>query len=155
MTYNEMSALIQRSVCVSLGYTDEAGRQNIRRVFCPSHKGLGGHLISTNTSSAHVQSLLNNDNACLYFSDDSVFEGLCLSGRAIVHFDREYKAFLWAEGDEKYYPQGVEDEDYCVIEFVAESGRFYKGDSSNYKGDLSKQEIEAWDTGKVYTDRKS
>lgn len=44
--------------------------------------GIGNHLISTNTSSSHVQSLLKNGNACLYFSDPAKFETLCLSGRA-------------------------------------------------------------------------
>ena len=46
---------------------------------------------------------------------------------------------LWNEGDEKYYPAGVDDEDYCVIEFIADEGRFYRYDG---KGDISKTEIE-------------
>ena len=78
MTKDEMMNLINRSLFATIGYTDEMGRQNVRRVFCVWHKGLGRHLISTNTSSAHVQTLRKNGNACLYFSDDSTFEGLCL-----------------------------------------------------------------------------
>ena len=80
VTKDEVMHLINRSLFATIGYTDEAGRQNVRRVFCVWHKGLGRHLISTNTSSAHVQSLLKNGNACLYFSDDSTFEGLACSG---------------------------------------------------------------------------
>ena len=73
MTQQEMYSLIERSKVAFLGYTDEGGRQNIRTVFTTFLKGIGGHLISTNTSSAHVQSLLKNGNACLYFSDTSTF----------------------------------------------------------------------------------
>lgn len=102
MTKDEIMALVNRSLFASIGYTDEAGRQNIRRVFCVWHKGLGRHLISTNTSSAHVQSLRKNGNACLYFSDDSAFEGLCLFGKFEAHFEREYRELLWNKGDEKY-----------------------------------------------------
>ena len=82
-------------------------------------------LISTNTSSAHIKTLLKNDKVCIYFSDDKTFEGVCFYGKAIVHFEREYKELLWNEGDEKYYPKGIDDEDYCILEIVADSGRYY------------------------------
>ncbi len=147
MTNHELMALINRSLFAIIGYTDELDRQNVRKVFCVWHKGLGRHLISTNTSSAHVQSLLKNEKACLYFSDDTAFEGLCLYGRVVVHFDREYKELLWNEGDEKYYPKGIDDEDYCILEFIADEGRFYRYDG---KGDVSGQEMSAFDTGKAF-----
>lgn len=150
MTKEELRALADRSLFATLAYTDEEGRQNARRVFCTWHRGLGRHLISTNTSSAHVKSLMKNGNSCLYFSDDAAFEGLCLYGRAAVHFEREYRELLWHEGDEKYYPKGVEDEDYCIIEFIADSGRFYRYDG---KGDLSASEIAAFDEGMEFEDR--
>lgn len=147
MTNDEMMALINRSLFATLGYTDECGRQNVRRVFCVWHRGLGRHLISTNTSSAHVQSLLKDGNSCLYFSDDSAFEGICLFGNAAVHFERAYKELLWNEGDEKYYPKGIDDEDYCILEFVAKDGRYYRYDG---KGDLSKDEITAFDMNREF-----
>ena len=150
MTKDEMMNLVNRSLFATIGYTDEEGRQNVRRVFCTWHKGLGNHLISTNTSSAHVKSLQKNSNACIYFSDDEAFEGLCLFGTLNVHFEKEYRERLWTEGDEQYYPNGVEDEDYCILEFVADSGRFYRYDG---KGDLSASEIAAYDAGKEYENR--
>ena len=147
MTHDEIMNLINRSLFAEIGYTDEDGRQNIRKTFCVWHKGFGGHLISTNTSSSHIQTLLKNDNICIYFSDDEAFEGVCLYGKAIVHFDREYKELLWNEGDEKYYPGGVDDEDYCILEVVADTGRYYRYDG---KGDLTHEEILAFDAGKEY-----
>ena len=147
MTYDEIMHLIDRSLFASLGYTDTEGRPNIRRTFCVWHRGLGRHLISTNTSSAHVQSLLQNGNTCLYFSDDAAFEGVCFYGKTAVHFEREYKELLWNDGDEKYYPKGIDDEDYCVLEFTADSGRYYRFDG---KGDLSKAELDAYDSGREY-----
>ena len=93
---------------------------------------------------------MKNGNACLYFSDDNSFEGICLFGKAIAHFEKEYRELLWNEGDEKYYPNGVEDEDYCILEFIAESGRFYRYDG---KGDLSASEIAAFDAGKEFANK--
>lgn len=144
MTNEELLALVNRSLFAMLGYMDEQGRPNVRRVFCVWHRGLGSHLISTNTSSGHVQSLMKNGNACLYFSDDAAFEGLCLYGNIIPHFEPEYRELLWNAGDEKYYPAGVSDPDYCVLEFTAESGRFYRADG---KGTLSAAELSAGDNG--------
>ena len=142
MTKGEIKNLIDRSLFASLGYTDSEGRQNIRRVFCVWHKGIGQHLISTNTSSSHVRELLKNSSACLYFSDDNTFEAVCLYGKAEVSKERKYKELLWNEGDEKYYPNGIDDEDYCIIRFTAGSGRYYRFDG---KADLSYEEISEYD----------
>lgn len=142
MTKNEIMDLINRSLFATIGYTDEDGRPNVRRVFCVWHKGLGRHLISTNTGSSHIRSLRQNHEICLYFSDDESFEGFCLYGKAIIHFEREYKELLWNEGDEKYYPKGIDDEDYCILEVRGESGRYYRFDG---KGDLSYDEISSFD----------
>ena len=147
MTHAEIMNLIDRSLFATIGYTDEQGRQNIRRVFCVWHKGMGRHLISTNTSSSHIQRLMKNKNICLYFSDDASFEGLCLYGEAVVHFEKEYKELLWNPGDEKYYPKGIDDEDYCILEVIADSGRYYRYDG---KGDMSHAEIAAHDVGREF-----
>ena len=147
MTKDEMMDLINRSLFATFGYIDEDGRPNVRRAFCVWHKGIGRHLISTNTSSSHIKSFQKDDRMCLYFSDDESFEGICLYGKAVVHFDREYKELLWNEGDEKYYPKGIDDEDYCILEFVADSARYYRYDG---KGDLDKAEIESYDEGKEF-----
>ena len=147
MTHDEIMNLIDRSLFAEIGYTDEEGRQNIRKTFCVWHKGLGGHLISTNTSSSHIKDLLKKDNVCIYFSDDAAFEGICLFGKAVIHFDRKYKELLWTEGDEKYYPGGIDDEDYCILEIKAQTGRYYRYDG---KGDLTYEEICAYDDGKEY-----
>ena len=144
MTLKEIDRLVKESGFATLGFLDEDGNPSIRRVFSTWHKGLGGHLISTNTSSMHVQALLKNNRACLYFNDDQTFEGVCFTGTAVAHLDHEYRSMLWNEGDEKYYPKGVDDEDYCVLEFRADHGRYYRYDG---KGDISAHELAEYDAG--------
>lgn len=39
--------------------------------------------------------------------------------------DSASKEMIWQEGDTMYYPAGVTDPDYCVLKFVAASGRYY------------------------------
>lgn len=137
----KLKELVCSAQSADLGFIDKAGMPSIRRVFSTCHKGLKAHLISTNTSSLHVQELEKDGRACLYFEDSEKFWGLCLFGKAIVHHDAEYKELLWKEGDEKYYPGGVTDEDYCVVEFIAERGRYYMGTEEPYKGDVPEEEL--------------
>ena len=144
MTHEEILSLVNRSLFASLGFLDETGFPAIRRVFCAWHRGLSRHLISTNTSSGHVAALRRDDRACLYFVDDATFEGICLTGHCVIHRERIFRELMWNEGDEKYYPKGIDDEDYTVLEFIADSARYYRYDG---KGTLSRAEIEALDAG--------
>lgn len=126
MTADNAWGLVKRSAFCDLGFIDENGMPNIRKVFnIWQYRSLSKHFISTNTSSEKVKSLLKNNTACLYYSDSDHFEGLCLYGKVIVHFENEYKRFFWNAGDEKYYPSGYEDADYCILEFRAEYGQYY------------------------------
>ena len=140
MIKQELQKLINGSMFADLGYVDAEGNPCIRKVFCTWHKGLGEHLISTNFSSKHVQALQRNGSACLYFDDTENFKAICLNGKVIVHGEEYYKRLLWTEGDEQYYPGGIEDEDYCVLEFVAESARCY-GFGDGGSGDISQKEL--------------
>ena len=149
MTKEDIMRLVNDSLFANLGFIDSDGMPAIRRVFCTWHKGLGAHLISTNTSSMHVQNILKRKAACLYFEDSHRFEGVCFTGKAIVHFEKEYKEMVWKDGDEQYYPKGIDDEDYCVLEFVAERGRFYRYDGV---GNISHEEIEAFDQNRTWID---
>ena len=144
MIKKEIQKLINDSMFASLGYMDLEGNPSIRKVFCTWHKGLGTHLISSNLSSMHVQALQENSSACLYFDDTEKFQAVCLQGKIIVHVEEYYKALLWTEGDEQYYPDGIGDKDYCVLEFVAESARYY-GFGENGSGDISQKELAEYD----------
>ena len=39
--------------------------------------------------------------------------------------DQEAKNMIWRKGDTMFYKGGVTDPDYCVLNFAAESGRYY------------------------------
>ena len=149
MRIGEIDNLITDSMFANIGFIDSNGNPGIRRVFCTWHKGIGKHLISTNTSSMHVQSLLLNPMACLYFENSKAFEGICLQGETIVHFEKEFKEMCWKDGDEQYYPEGVADEDYCIFEFIAERGRYYRYDGI---GNITKQEIDLYDHNAEHVD---
>lgn len=149
MTNEEIRYLIHHSLHADLGFIDESGMPAIRRVYCTWHKGIGAHLISTNTSSMHVQALLKKTDACLYFANSDTYEGVCFTGKAIVHFEPKYKEMLWHDGDERYYPKGVADEDYCIIEFISDHARYYRADGI---GNISMEELTEFDKNTEFED---
>ena len=50
-----------------------------------------------------------------------------LIGNMQVLTDMHHKKMLWREGFEKYYPDGVDTENYCILKFTAQRGDFCYG----------------------------
>ena len=115
-----------------LSYTDEAGFPTTRAMLAPrAREGVRVFYLTSNTSSQKVAAFRRDSRASLYFADTRFFRGISLRGRIEVLEDPESKSRIWREGDERYYPQGVDDPDYCVLKFTAQKGRYY----SNFKSE--------------------
>jgi general stress protein 26 len=109
-----------------IGSVDESGFPNIRAMLLPRKRdGIKTIYFSTNTPTNKVKHFLKNNKACVYFANQSTFEGALLLGTMEVLETPEYKEMLWEPGDEMYYPGGVTDPNYCVLRFMAVSGRYY------------------------------
>lgn len=71
-------------------------------------EGLRVFWFSTNASSMRVAQFRRNGAACLYFCDPRTFRGLLLTGTMEVLEDAASRRLVWREGDERYYPGGVD-----------------------------------------------
>lgn len=101
---------------------------NVKAMLKPRKRdGLEVFYFSTNTSSMRVKQYLNNPNACIYFYHKGLFKyvGVMLKGKMEVLTDQETKNMLWKRFDKIFYKGGVTDPDYCVLKFIATSGRYY------------------------------
>lgn len=72
-----------------------------------------------------------NTKACVYFFDPRFFRGVMLKGTMQIRQDQKTKKAIWRTGDKKYYVLGVTDPDYCVLEFTAQTSRYYCNFKSN------------------------
>jgi general stress protein 26 len=117
--------LIERSKVCLLGTNGEDGFPNIKAMMNAKHEGINKIWLSTNTSSRRVQQLKKDNRACVYYVDDGDFKGLMLIGTVRILQDPEARQMLWHDGDERYYPLGVEDPDYSVLCFAAHKGNYY------------------------------
>ena len=112
-----------------IGSVDGDGFPNVKAMLKPRKRvGLREFYFSTNTSSMRVKQYLCDPNACVYFYRKGLirYVGVMLRGKMEVLTDRETKEMIWKKGDTVFYNGGVDDPDYCVLKFTAESGRYYR-----------------------------
>lgn len=117
--------LVGKSDIAMLATVDAEGYPEVRAMLKMEHDGLKEFWFTTNTSSRKIPQLKTNSKACLYFVDMEHYMGLSLIGMVEIHCDQKSKQRLWREGFEKYYPEGIDDPDYCVLRFKAVSGEYY------------------------------
>lgn len=120
---------------------DENGYPNAKSMFRVKNEGLCNFWFSTNTSAIRTRHWLERPMACIYFVNANDFHGLMLTGKMQVYTDNETKLAFWKEGDEKYYPLGPTDPDYCILRFMADKGNYYHGEQKHL---FSVDEPENW-----------
>ena len=126
--------LIDRAGVSYIGSVDGEGFPEMKAMLPPRRReGVRELWFTSNTSSMRAAHYRENPKASAYFCDRRFFRGVMLKGHMEVLTSPEIKAEIWREGDERYYPGGVDDPDYCVLHFTAFSGRYY---SSFHSEDL-------------------
>jgi len=106
---------------------NEEAYPQIKCMLVLEHDSMLVQYFSTNLSSKRVKQFLKNPKASVYYCNEPQFKGALFTGQMQVCTDHDTKAFLWRDGFEMYYPKGVDDDDYCVLKFTAESVNYYHG----------------------------
>lgn len=124
---SEICKLRKEANVAYVGSVNENGFPQIKGMLVLEHESMKTHYFSTNTSSKRVKQFINDPKACVYYVDDTKdkYKGALFTGTIEVCTDHKTKAFLWRNGFEMYYPKGIDDEDYCVYKFTAETVNYY------------------------------
>ena len=118
--------LIDKVSVSIISSVDDEGFPNSKAMLPPrKREGIKHIYFSTNTSSMRVAQYEKNPKACVYFFDKRFYRGVMLKGAMSVLHESAIKEEIWQEGDDRYYPQGLNDPDYCVLCFTAKEGRYY------------------------------
>lgn len=128
MDNNKIVEFIKKQKVAFICSVDEEGFPNVKAMLRPRKiNGLYQFYFSTNTSSMRVKQYINNPNASIYFYHKGLikYTGVMLKGKMEVLTDHKTKDMIWRKGDTMFYKGGVTDPDYCVLKFIAESGRYY------------------------------
>jgi len=125
----EICALRENSSIAYLASVNAEGYPQMKAMLVfEQERSLKVHYFSTNTSSKRVDQFLKNPKASVYYCDSENFKGALFTGTIEVCRDRASRELLWT-GDEclQYYPKGIDDEDYTVLKFTAETVNYYDG----------------------------
>ena len=106
---------------------NEDGYPQIKAMLVLEHDSIQTQYFSTNLSSGRARQFLKNPKSSIYYCNEAEFKGALFTGKIEVCTDHDTKAFLWRDGFEMYYPKGVDDEDYCVFRFTADTVNYYHG----------------------------
>ena len=111
-----------------IGSVDEDGFPNIKAMLAPRERDGAVFYFTTNTSSMRVKQYIDDPKASVYFYRRGLFRytGVMLKGTMKVLTDPETKERIWRAGDKAFYKKGVTDPDYCVLQFTATDGRWYR-----------------------------
>jgi general stress protein 26 len=124
---DELMSLIKRSGFAIVCSQGTDGHPNAKAMFCQEYDGLKTFYFSTNVSSRRTGDFKENPKACIYVFDPASFQGIMLVGNMTVRTDRALRERLWRDGCEIYYPTGIDDPDYCVLQFEVLYGNYYHG----------------------------
>ena len=131
MTRREIERLIDGSATAFVASVDEEGFPCVKAMLAPRVcEGLRTFYFTTNTHSLRVAHFRRNPQASIYFCSEQEFRGVMLRGEMETLVDPQSRRLVWREGDTEYYPEGVDDPDYCVLRFTARDGRTYAGYAS-------------------------
>jgi len=122
---SEIRALRENSAIAYLASVNEEGYPQMKAMLVPEHASMKEQYFSTNTSSKRVDQFLKNPKASVYYSDNELGKGVLFTGTIEVCIDHDTKALLWDDNSWQYYPKGIDDEDYCVLRFTAETVNYY------------------------------
>ena len=124
---SEIVKLRENSKIAYVASVNEGGYPLVKAMLVLEHDSIQLQYFSTNTSSKLVRQFKNNPKTSVYYCDEAQFKGALFTGTMEVCTDHDTKAFLWRDGFEVYYPKGVDDDDYCVLKFTADTVNYYHG----------------------------
>jgi len=124
--------LIDKQSVSFISSVDETGYPNTKAMLAPvKREGIKTFYWHTNSPSIRIKQYRNNPKACIYFYDKRFFRGVMLKGTMEVVEDKGIKAEIWKDEFSMYYTGGMDGEDFIILRFTAENGRYY----SNFKSE--------------------
>jgi len=122
---SEIRALRENAKTAYLASVNEDGYPQMKAMMVLEHLSIKEHYFSTNTSSKRVAQFLKNPKASVYYCDNENFKGALFTGTIEVCRDLASRELLWDDNSYTYYPKGIDDEDYSVLKFTAETVNYY------------------------------
>ena len=108
---------------ITLASINENGYPRVCVLSKNKSEGLTKIWVATALSSVKTRNFMENPKAsvCFYSGGDSA----TLVGKVSVIQDRAVKADMWIDWYTNHFPGGIEDPEYCILEFTAEEATLW------------------------------
>ncbi len=115
--------MLAKSDVISLASINENGYPRICVLSKTKSEGIKKFWVSTGLSSTKVRHFKGNPKAgaCFYSGGNSV----TLVGKVSVIQDSAVKTEMWLDWFIDHYPGGIDDPDYCILEFETEEATLW------------------------------
>ena len=138
---SEILQLIEKVKTLVISAMDKDGTPITKGVTKLGHDDLAALYFCTSKNSAFYQWFLQNAKTSVYMFDDdpntaypSVDEkyfSLSLIGKMEAVCDHETKERFFSDYLAMFYPGGIDDENYNLMRFSIQSGKYYRGITDN------------------------
>lgn len=115
--------MLEKTGEITLASINENGYPRICVLSKTKSEGIKRLWVSTGLSSTKVRHFKENPKAgaCFYNGGDSV----TLVGKVSIIEDRAVKAEMWLDWFINHYPGGIDDPNYCILEFETEEATLW------------------------------
>ena len=116
---NRALALVSSEPYAVMGTIGQSGIPSTRAMTVLENEGLDTIWFATGLSTQKVAHLLKNPVAILFFADPEDAIGVTLVGSADVLIEKPTRERFWRPGLKRWFLQGAEDPNLCVLRFRA------------------------------------
>ena len=116
---NRACALVSAEPYAVMGTIGQSGFPFTRAMTVLENEGLDAVWFATGLSTQKVTHLRKNPMATLFFADPEDGIGVTLVGTADVLTDKPTRERFWRPGLKRWFLQGAEDPNFCVLRFRA------------------------------------
>lgn len=120
---DKASWIIDRCGYVTLSTIDEQGFPRPVAIDVIQHDGIRVIWMTTYRNSAKAMHIFSNPKAGISFVREA--DSISLTGTAEVITEKDMLRLYWKDFFIHYYPDGVDDENYCLIRFSAKTAKLW------------------------------
>lgn len=120
---NKAADMLKKCGEITLASVSEEGYPRICVVSKIKSEGIKKLWVSTGLSSVKVRHFQQNDKASVCFSSNG--NSVTLVGKVSVIQDPAVKAEMWLDWFINHYTGGIEDPNYCILQFEAEEATLW------------------------------
>ncbi len=116
--FEKANVIVNNATDAYIGVIDEAGYPSVSTISSIRTEGILKVWFSTALDVSKAKRILANEKASVCYRQEG--DNVTLVGKARIRTDKDIKHELWRDWFIEHFPNGKDDPNYCIIEFITE-----------------------------------